>query len=175
MHPLLKLHCPVKTAVAPITGFLVREVKAIWDQLQINTLQWPWWACFPPQGHWPWGSNSSVDKALPQTERWLLALERRSSFEGAALTAAMTSPRQISASTKCSSTLGSRDASPPTESKSNKAGARGEPCDTGVSLHRLLFLSSTCAAPDLERSFASCIQGAFKEKWDLQSSPSLQS
>lgn len=55
-----------------MTGFLAKEVTAIWDKLQINTLQWPWWAFFPSQGHWPWGSNSSVDKAS-STERALVA------------------------------------------------------------------------------------------------------
>lgn len=62
----------MKTAMASIPGFRAKEIKAIWDKLQINTLQRPWWAFFPSQGHWPWGSNSSVDKASP-TARVLIA------------------------------------------------------------------------------------------------------
>ena len=105
----------------------------------------------------------------PWTERSLLALERRSSLAGTALTATMTSPQQISTKQKMQQHTGFEHCIPansPTATSTLEA--REPPCDRGVSPHCLLFLNSTCGVTDLGHSFRSFIQGAFKGKYALQ-------
>lgn len=92
-------------------------------------------------------ATAMLAKLPPQAERWLLAPERRSSLAGAALTAAMTSPGQISASTKCSSTLG-WELHPYQEGKSNKhtRSQRGTKWHRGSSSLPAISEQHTCSS-----------------------------